>query len=100
MHDVITTEKELKQLIKEKILPAYEAAYADEKTDFEELNMMIGICFYAKKSIGVCIYREMDGILEEQGYNVGLIAEEWVHRKNKEISILPRIEWMRKYIKE
>lgn len=96
----ITTEKELKQLIKEKVLPAYEAAYADEKTDFAELTMHIGVCFYVRNLIGVDIYDIMSVVLAEKGYKQELIAEKWIHSKNKEISILPRIEWMKKYIKE
>lgn len=95
---VIKTVDELKTLIREKVLPAYEAAYTDEKTDFEELNMQMGVCFYATHSIGVDIYGIMLEVLKEQGYNVVLIAEVWLCRENKEISILPRIEWMKKFI--
>lgn len=89
----ITTVDELKTLINEKVLPAYEAAYADEDSDFEELVMSYGICRYCEKILNVKTYELFRDIV-----NGHFIAPTIVRNATKEQAILPRIEWMRKFI--
>lgn len=91
--ETISTVDELKTLIKEKVLPAYEKAYADENADFEALEMDFGICWYCHKIFKVYVCDIFDEILETD-----FIAPTIFDKATKEDSILPRIEWMRKII--
>lgn len=91
----ITTVGELKILIREKVLPAYEAAYADKDADFESLVMSYGICGYCSTVLGAWTYNMFFEVLE-----ISSIAPTIREEATKEEAILPRIEWMRKFINE
>lgn len=92
----IKTVDELKTLIKEKVLPAYEAAYADENSDFDKLEMDCGICRYCEKILKVNTNKLFMYAIE------GLFIAPLFRNDHitKEEAILPRIEWMRKFINE
>lgn len=92
MKEIKTVDK-LKTLIKEKILPAYEEAYADENADYVYLDMDLGICYYAKSVCNFDIY-----CILEHSLSIIYIAPYISEGATKHESLLPRIEWMRKFV--
>jgi hypothetical protein len=95
----INNKKELAEFFRDELLPYYEQHYREDLTlgDAYGLNLEAGLCLCAKDEFNVRIYGITGRMIFEGWY---LFSEVMHYGYTAKESLLPRIEWMRQFIKE
>lgn len=94
----ITDKKELAEFFRDTLLPYYEKHYREDLTRHEALNLYLenGLCHCALKVFDTQIYRAMGNIIGSGEY---LTESLMFFRNTAKESLLPRIEWVKQFIK-
>lgn len=96
---VITDKTELAIFFRDKLLPYYEKHYREDLTrdDAKKLILQGGLCLCAEHEFKVNIYKIKGGILTDKMF---LFPEVMYFGYSAKESLLPRIEWMKQFIKD
>jgi hypothetical protein len=95
----INNKKELAEFFRDELLPYYEQHYREDLTLYNAIGLDLeeGLCLCAKYVFNVSIYSIMAEMTTDGKF---LFIEIMDYGYTAKESLLPRIEWMRQFIKD